>query len=265
MANPQGEPIWYELMSGDLARSQPFYEAVTGWKFHSFAEMEAVEGYRFIRYGDGDYDTLGGALQLSNEMLSGGAKPMWAVYFAVADVDRTVAAIAAAGGSVIMPAFDLEKIGRMAMVADPQGNPFYVMRGFSDMESQVFGSEGGQLGRCGWNELITTDLEPALAFYREILGIEANERMPMSEPYGDYVFLDVGNTRIGAAMQTPGDPPPGWRFYFRVADIETAKAAVEAHGGQVLMGPHEVPGEEMIILATDPEGIGFGLVAPKAG
>ncbi|WP_230279096.1 VOC family protein [Croceicoccus sp. Ery15] len=52
-------------------------------------------------------------------------------------------------------------------------------------------------------------------------------------------------------------------FYFRIADIEAGKAAVEANGGTVVFGPMEVPGDEMIVIALDPEGTIFGLVAPK--
>ena len=36
-----------------------------------------------------------------------------------------------------------------------------------------------------------------------------------------------------------------------------------ANGGKVLMGPHEVPTGEWIVIATDPAGAGFGLTGPK--
>ncbi|WP_230292670.1 VOC family protein [Croceicoccus sp. Ery5] len=262
MGNRHGEPVWYELMCRDLSVTEPFYAAVVGWNFVDTG-MDNAPGYRFIRHGAGDYDAMGGALALTDEMLAGGARPMWAVYFAVEDVDATVAAITARGGSVLMPAFDLEHVGRMAFVADPQGNPFYVMRGFSDMESRVFGETGEDTGLCGWNELITPDVEPTLGFYRDILRFDTEERMPMGPELGDYVFLKTGESMIGAAMMKTPDSPAGWRFYFRIADIEAGKAAVEANGGTVVFGPMEVPGDEMIIIALDPEGTIFGLVAPK--
>ena len=56
----------------------------------------------------------------------------------------------------------------------------------------------------------------------------------------------------------------GWRFYFRIPDIETTAAKVTANGGTVLTGPHEVPGGDRIILATDPHGVVFGAVGPGA-
>jgi hypothetical protein len=55
--------------------------------------------------------------------------------------------------------------------------------------------------------------------------------------------------------------PAAWLVYFGVPSISSAKAAIEQHGGSVLMGPHDVPGGERIIVATDPEGAAFGLVS----
>ena len=89
MANPQGEPIWYELMCRDMATASRFYEAVLGWQITG-SDMGGVPDYRFIKHGSGEFDMVGGAMQLTGEMLSGGARPMWAVYFCVEDVDAAV-------------------------------------------------------------------------------------------------------------------------------------------------------------------------------
>ena len=47
--------------------------------------------------------------------------PHWSVYFQVADVDATVAAVTARGGAVNMPPTDIATVGRIAFVRDPQG------------------------------------------------------------------------------------------------------------------------------------------------
>ena len=47
MANPHGEPIWYELLSRDLSVTEPFYEAVIGWQFTGTGMSNAAD-YRFI-------------------------------------------------------------------------------------------------------------------------------------------------------------------------------------------------------------------------
>lgn len=261
MANPTGEPIWYELMTRDLGVTAPFYAAVVGWSFVD-AGMDDPPSYSFIKYGEGEHDGAGGAMQLSPKMVAGGAHPMWAAYFCVQDVDDTAARLMSAGGSVLMPPSDIEGVGRMAFVTDPQGNPFYLMRGFHDADSHVFAAEGGTYGRCGWNELITPDLEAALDFYRSLFGYDTDERMSMGA-MGDYVFLKAGAKAIGAAMTAMEGSSRGWRFYFRVPDMRAARSAIETHGGTIVFGPEEVPGDEVIVLAQDPEGTIFGLLAPK--
>ena len=47
----------------------------------------------------------------------------WHVYFAVADADASTAKVTELGGSVVVPPFDTP-IGKMAVVADPQGAVF---------------------------------------------------------------------------------------------------------------------------------------------
>ena len=54
-------------------------------------------------------------------------------------------------------------------------------------------------------------------------------------------------------------PAPYWAFYFSVDDIDVAIARIEAHGGMVLMGPHEVPVGSWIVRASDPQGACFAV------
>jgi predicted enzyme related to lactoylglutathione lyase len=51
----------------------------------------------------------------------------WAVYFAVADADATVAKVTELGGAVVVPPTDIPQ-GRFAMLVDPQGAAFNVIR-----------------------------------------------------------------------------------------------------------------------------------------
>lgn len=257
MTNRAGEPIWYELLTDDIDRARSFYGAVFGWTMAAPPMAPpGAESYEMIGTCDGNH--AGGVLPLTPEMTAGGARPTWLVYFGVDDVDAAVDKLVSLGGGTLMDAMDIPGVGRMAFVRDPQGNPFYLMRGASDGTSDVF-SEGPAQGRCGWNELMTPELDPALAFYADLLDLRVNERMDMGPEYGPYCFLDAGQKRIGAAMK---GEPAGWRFYFYVDDIEAAKRAVETNGGQVLFGPQEVPGGQRIIIATDPSGVEFGAVGP---
>lgn len=255
MANPHGTPIWYELLTDDPDASKTFYDAVIGWTVE--AKPSGEMDYRMIGAGDGQ---VGGVMRLTPDMKAGGAEPTWLFYIGVDDVDTTVEEIKAAGGSVLVPAWNIPGIGRIAMVADPQGLPFYVMRGASDETSTAWDRMG--MGKCNWNELNTPDQAGALAFYGTVFGWDYPEKMPMGA-MGDYVFVDAAGERIGAIMQRPADSPPAkWRFYFRAPDIEAAARTVAERGGTVHAGPMEVPGGDRIIVASDPAGVMFGVVGP---
>lgn len=58
-------------------------------------------------------------------------------------------------------------------------------------------------------------------------------------------------------------PAPKWLFYFIVDSVDAALERVKANGGQVLMGPHEVPGGSWIIQCLDPQGVMFAVVSPR--
>lgn len=252
MANPQGAFIWYELLTPDMAAARRFYQAVVGWTINESTDMPGMD-YRMIVAPDG---LVGGMMELNADMLANGAHPVWLAYIAVEDVDATVADAVARGGQVHLPPRDIPDVGRFAMLADPQGAPFYVMRGLSDEESGAFDYQG--LGHCSWNELSTPDQNAAHDFYEGLFGWTNPESMSMGD-MGDYRFLDIGGTRIGATTPRPGEAA-GWRYYFRVSSVSVASAAVNAGGGSILMDPQEVPGGDFIILGTDPQGAAFALV-----
>jgi predicted enzyme related to lactoylglutathione lyase len=257
MPNAQGSFIWYELLTKDAKAAKAFYDDVVGWNIDA-ESAQPDKDYRMISAPDG---MVGGVMELTAEMLAHGAKPTWLGYFGVDDVDASVAAIVADGGQVQLPAFDVPGVGRLAMVTDPQGVPFYLMRGASDDSSTAYQRMG--LGHVSWNELRTGDDQAALAFYEKHLGLTKAGSMPMGE-MGEYSFIANAESKgeaIGAVMRTPPGSAPGWGFVFRVADIHAAKAKIEAGGGTVRGGPHQVPGGEWVVMADDPEGVPFGVVA----
>jgi predicted enzyme related to lactoylglutathione lyase len=256
MTNLHGSFIWYELMTADPAKAKAFYDHVIGWTIDAQPAPGGMD-YRMIGAPGG---FAGGVLGLSEDMISGGAKPTWLGYFGVDDVDASVAAIIADGGQVHLPAMDVPDVGRMAMVTDPQGIPFYVMRGASDQDSTAYQRHG--VGHVSWNELLVPDDAAALAFYDKHFNLKKVGAMSMGE-MGEYSFIaHGGDEAIGAVMPTSPGARSGWGFYFRVPEIDAAKARVEAAGGTVTSGPMEVPGGEWVLNATDPEGVTFGLVAP---
>jgi uncharacterized protein len=255
MRNPHGWPIWYELMTADSEASKAFYDGLFGWTIGP--KPEGMD-YRMIDTPEGQ---VGGVLVLTDEMKAEGARPGWLFYVGVEDVDTTVAEAEKAGGKVVVPPTDIPDVGRFAMLTDPAGAPFYVMRGIPDEASTAYQRMG--MHKCSWHELTTTDQAGANAFYATLFGWTYPDKMSMG-PLGDYVFVQTAGEIVGATMPKPdANAPEGWRFYFRVPDIDAAAETVRAGGGTVFMEPMEVPGGEWIIVAADPHGAVFGAVAPS--
>jgi predicted enzyme related to lactoylglutathione lyase len=264
MANPAGSFIWYELMTPDPDGAKAFYDAVVGW---TIAAESASPGQDYRMIGRSDGGNAGGVLGLTREMIDGGASPVWLGYLHTPDVDARVAAIEADGGKTPMPAMDMPGVGRIAMVTDPQGAPFYLMAptpppGMEDQASDVFSVDQPQHVR--WNELATSDSDGAIAFYTKHFGWGQDGEMNMG-PMGKYRFIQHGGVAIGAVMPTmPAAPASQWRYYIGVDDIDRASAAVSAGGGKVTNGPHEIPGGEFSLHGVDPQGAAFGLVGPRS-
>jgi hypothetical protein len=249
--------IWYELMTTDAEAAKAFYDGLVGWDVQKGPEEYGT--YRVIGRSDGGF--AGGLLPITDEMAEHGARPTWLGYIHVADVDDAVARIDAAGGKTLMPATDIPSVGRIAMVSDPQGAPFYVMKpippaGDPDAQSDVFSPDA--LQRVGWNELSTSDPAAARRFYGELLGWGSDEFMDMGE-MGEYRFFDHDGQRIGALFPNP-QGPTRWRYYIRVPSISAAKGTAETNGATITIGPHQVPTGDWIVGGRDPQGAEFALV-----
>lgn len=261
MGTLQGSWIWYELMSPDPDGAKAFYEAVVGWSISTGHGNDT--DYGFLSNADGSM--AGGLLRLTKDMTDHGARPCWLGYIGVDDVDASVTAIEAAGGHALMPARDVEMAGRIAMMADCCGAPFYVMTPTPPPgggESNVFSATRNP-GRCGWNELMAGNAANAIAFYTGQFGWTLPEPMDMGA-MGQYQFIAHDDVTIGAIMQKmPQVPAATWNHYFWVPSIEAAQAAVTASGGQVVNGPMQVPGDDWIIQGIDPQGAMFALVGGK--
>src|SRR5690606_23887921 len=178
-----GRPIWYELMTPDPGGVGPSYRATLGWEIPAEGH-DMPNGAQYREIGRADGGSAGGVLTLTPQMAGGGARLGWMTYFHVGDVDAAVAKASSMGASVHMPPATMDGAGRMAMIADPQGAPFYLMAPTPppdkpDAQSDVF--EPRSPGHAWWNELQTPDEPASTAFYRDLFGWSADNAMPMGD------------------------------------------------------------------------------------
>lgn len=256
MAQPwHGRFAWYELMTTDPGAAEGFYTKVVGWGTQPFPGMETP----YTMWMNGE-QPVGGLMLIPEEAKAGGAPPNWLLYVAVADADATVAKAASLGGRAEVGPREIPGVGRFAVLSDPQGAVFAILQPADP--STYSGPETAPSPReISWRELATTDREAAAAFYTALFGWERQNASDMGEPVGVYQEFGRPGLPLGGIYKKPADMPfpPHWLLYARVPDIQAAIAAVRAGGGQVLNGPMEIPGGELIAQCLDPQGAAFAL------
>jgi hypothetical protein len=250
--------IWYELMTTDQDAAIGFYTAVVGWTAADNENPDLDFRYTILSAGDRG---MGGVMQLTDEMRAGGARPGWVGYIGVADADAAAAGVKEAGGSMLMGPDDIPNVGRFAMVADPGGAPFYLLT--PNSQDQPPQPEPNTPGLVGWHELYAGQgQQAAFDFYSGRFGWETMTEMDMG-PMGIYRIFGADGVQMGGMMDKPDNiPASAWGYYVNVDGIDAAIERITANGGQVVMGPHEVPGESWIVQALDPQGASFALVSP---
>jgi predicted enzyme related to lactoylglutathione lyase len=259
MAGPRtGDFVWHELRTTDGQGAQDFYTHVVGWQTMSSGDPGGVP-YTLLTVGG---LPAAGLMELTPEMREGGMRPSWAGFVGVDDVDEYAKRIEQAGGRLHCPPQDIPGIGRFASVEDPQGAAFLLFKGSPDYAPPR--PVAGTPGTVAWNELSANDEQSAWPFYSEIFGWAVEITMDMG-PMGIYRIFNNGGAPMGAMMtrDPKNSPVPFWLFYFKVDDIDAAVTRITEKSGQVLMGPHQVPGEDWIVLGLDPQGALFALVGRK--
>lgn len=258
MGTLHGSWIWYELVTPDPGAAKAFYEEVVGW---TMAPGSPETGdYGFVTAPDGAM--VGGVLRLMPDSAEHGLRPGWLGYVGVNDCDAAARQVTERGGTVLMPPRDVPMAGRIALVADPGGAPFYLMTPAPPPgggESTAFQPDS-KPGHCGWNELLAGDARREIAFYTGLLNWSLPDAMDMGA-MGQYQFIAHDGVTVGAIMPAmPQTPAPFWNHYFWVPSVSAAKARIEAAGGQIANGPHQVPGGGWIVSGIDPQGAFFSLV-----
>jgi len=115
-------PVWNELGTNDTQKAGEFYSNVFGWTRQAFPGPGPMEYTVF----NNDDKGVGGMYQIMPEM--GPIPPHWLVYFAVEDADAAVQKASGLGANVIKPAEDIPGVGRFAILKDPQGAAFALLK-----------------------------------------------------------------------------------------------------------------------------------------
>lgn len=119
-------------------------------------------------------------------------------------------------------------------------------------------------GHPVWFELATGKgkLDAAGDFYCRVIGWQiADSGM---EGF-TYHLANADGDMVAGLMEIPGGVsgmPPNWTIYFGVDDADRAAVDIQAAGGRIFREPADIPGTGRFAVAADPQGAGFGILAP---
>jgi predicted enzyme related to lactoylglutathione lyase len=246
---PTGTPAWVDLAVPDLATAREFYGALLGWEFW---EGAPETGFYTTCVKNGEP-----AAALGTPMAGDGTPPAWTVYLATDDAAATAAAIASAGGTLLLAPTQVMEFGTMAIFADPTG----AVAGLWQSGSHTGANIVDEAGAVRWNEEMTRDLPAAKDFFARVFGYTYTDMSADGFEYDTFELDGVTRGGLGSIPPFMGpEVPPHWLTYFGVEDADAAVAVVAAHGGSVVRPPWDTPFGRMA-LVQGPFGEAFAVMA----
>jgi predicted enzyme related to lactoylglutathione lyase len=121
IAGVNGTLVWADLSTPDVQLAIDFYARLFGWQIA--ADPKDTSGYSHIKNGE---HFIGGVPP--SKYRQPGTPPHWLAYFLVDDVDATAAKAKGAGATLYIPPMTMEGVGRMSVIADPQGAVFSIFK-----------------------------------------------------------------------------------------------------------------------------------------
>ncbi len=243
-----GSFCWPELATPDSARAKEFYAGLFGWG--AFDVPSAGGTYTLLQLRGLDV----AALRLLGETeKKQGVPSHFMTYVSVASADAGAARARELGGAVLAGPFDVEGIGRMAVINDPTGATFALWEARGHIGARLVGEEH----TLCWSEIATPDPAATQAFYGGLFGWtwkgspEYGEIYREEQPIGGLLPMRDGQ----------GGDRPRWTPYFRVADCDAAVARAVELGGGVVVPPREIAEAGRFAVLRDSQGACFSVIA----
>lgn len=244
----EGIFVWHDLMTTEPARARDFYTRLLGW---TAEEVPAPMGSYVLFKAGGK--AVGGLVPMDAKA---GVPPHWMPYVSVADLDLAVARAGELGARVLVPHLSMERVGRWAVLADPQGGvfaPFQPAPGAPDDCADAM----PPVGAFCWDELSSVDPGASERFYTGLFGWKTRHEDMGSA--GAYTLLHAGPVQVGGVMKVQGPPMTCWLSYVHVADVDASAHRAAELGATVVAGPFDIPGVGRSAVVLDPTGAAVAL------
>jgi hypothetical protein len=249
--HPAGSFVWIELATSDQSAAKNFYTSLFGWTVNDMP-MGPGEFYSIFQLQGRD---VAASYTLRPDQTAQGVPPNWLLYVSVDNADASTKRASELGGTVLMPAFDVGEMGRMAVIKDPTGAVFAVWQAKTSSGLGIVGENGAL---C-WADLSTPDPEAASKFYSGLFKWAVTKE---EHDTSGYLHIKNGENFIGgippAKHRQPG-MPPHWLLYFQVASCDESAAKAKVTGASLYVEPMSIEKVGRMAVVADPQGAVFAL------
>ncbi|CAN5429079.1 VOC family protein [soil metagenome] len=255
-----GVPCWVESIQLDAEAGRDFYGGLFGWEFEGSGPIEdGPAGEYFVARLRGR-DVAGVAPAPRDFDFPRAA---WTTQVQVEDVEATGAKATAAGGSILAGPFDFDEVGRLLVIADPQGASLGVWEPGLRKGAQIVNESNA----WAMSALSTSDTAAAAEFYgsvfdwtTETFGEEGPDSISMFRLPG-FVGGEPQqpvSREVVATMVSSADTQSSWVPDFWVDDVDESISDAGRLGGKAEVGPYDTPVGRMAVM-SDPQGGVFSI------
>lgn len=251
MSDAPAQPVaWFEVATRDPEASTRFYSELFGWTTSSMP-IPGMEGINYTMLHSPGSDTpFSGVMPMTPEW--GDFAPQWCLYLSTDDVDAAASKAVELGGTVMVPAFDIPGVGRIAGIIDPSGAFFYLMKS---------AESGGELNHPAvWFEVYGKTEKTITDFYGGLFGW-TSASMPYPGKEGAHYTM-LGAPQPFAGVQGMDSPEwegfaPVWAVFFGVEDVDATVAKAVSLGAKIKVEPMSIPTVGRMAAVEDPQGAWF--------
>lgn len=239
----QGRWVWGELFADNVDAEKTFYREVFGWTYDSIGAGKDV--YTLVRANG---RPIAGIVHFPKPAAAE-RSARWLPLMSVPSPARAAEQAKASGGKVLVPPRDLPGRGEAAVLADPEGAIFGVIRTKSGDPADMFPVYNAWL----WLELWAKDAARMAEFYGPIGAYTvARQEGPGDRP--ELHLTASGYPRAGILELQRKDLPSTWLPYVRVKDVRQAVAGIERAGGRIVVPPGPEVRNGKVAVFLDPSG-----------
>lgn len=242
-----GRWLWGDLLTNDVPAATAFYGKVFGWTFETVGAAADRDVYTKVLSNG---RPIAGIVSPRTAVVERGAR--WIGLVSVPDPAAAAKRVGELGGSVVMTPRTLAGRGDVALLSDPAGALFAVIRTATGDPPDVAGRENEWI----WVELWANDPSREAQFYRSVFDYGVSTTAGGAP--GSIVLTAGGRARAGVLRKPDAELSTVWIPYVRVRNVmETVERALAA-GARVVIAPTPHHRSRTAVL-VDPSGAPFAV------